>query len=324
MFKSIDFKEFCGVRTCKKPVKLHRFTVLIGPNNSGKTTLLSGLFLFPYAWTSLELPLLPYSKPLFLEKFLHRNIRSLVYRYSGNGQVSCVFQNKELRLEVYPNRIGDMWLKTDEGEKTIAQPRIDTLKRLFRDKKIMSYTILIPNSDFFREELEIALVDRWEDVEKTGAHIRLVRDLVSKVVEDKLTEVSLKRSELVVRKELPWDDVAHIELRHMGDGIKRFLTNALWLEAIKPKVVLWDDLEASAHPSLIKEVIEWLDSHNWQVVLSTHSIDVLHEIVLAEPKDSIVLALRKLPDDTLTYREYTLEELGRLFESGQDIRKLLL
>ena len=109
----------------------------------------------------------------------------------------------------------------------------------------------------------------------------------------------------------------------MGDGVERFLISSLWLETVKPQVVLWDDLEASAHPSLIREILTWLASHDWQVVFSTHSIDVLHELLMVEPHEAKILALRKLPDDTLTYREYTLENLEEMFESGQDIRKLV-
>ena len=73
----------------------------------------------------------------------------------------------------------------------------------------------------------------------------------------------------------------------------------------------------------MKEIIEWLSGYNWQVVVSTHSIDVLREVVLAEPEDTIVLALRKLSDDTLTYKEYTLDDLEKMLEAGLDVRKLV-
>lgn len=53
----------------------------------------------------------------------------------------------------------------------------------------------------------------------------------------------------------------------------------LLLEAVKPKIVLWDDFEVFAHPSLIETLLKWLTEEDWQVVLSTHSIDILYALL---------------------------------------------
>ena len=323
MLESVDLKEFCGVRRCEKPIRLHKFTVLIGPNNSAKTTTLIALFLLPYPKSHCfgkfyNLPIIETPKNSFLWKFLRKDAQSLIYRYSGSGEGFYVFNKSKIKIEALPS--GEFKVTSD------SQTDDSVVKSLgFEDvSTIARHTILIPNADTFREELEKRLVDRWEVVEKTGAHVRIIRNLVSRnVIEDKFTEISLRRNELVVRKELSKEDIAHIKLKDLGDGVKKFLISALWLETVKPNMVLWDDLESSAHPSLVKEIIEWLSGYNWQVVVSTHSIDVLREVVLAEPEDTIVLALRKLSDDTLTYKEYTLDDLEKMLEVGLDVRKLV-
>ncbi len=322
MLESVDLKEFCGVRRCEKPIRLHKFTVLIGPNNSAKTTTLIALFLLPYPkdycfGSFCALPIIGIPKSLFLQKFLHKDTQSLIYRYSGSSEGIYVFNKGKIKIEASSGgfKVTSDNQTDDSVVKSLGFEVVSTIAR---------YTILIPNADTFREELERGLVNHWEVVEKTRAHVRIIRNLVSRnVVEDKFTEISLRRNELVVRKELSGEDIAYIRLKDLGDGVKKFLTNALWLEAVKPSIVLWDDLESSAHPSLVKEIIEWLSGHAWQVVVSTHSIDVLREVVLTEPEDAIVLALRKLPDDTLTYKEYTLDDLEKMFEAGLDVRKLI-
>ncbi|MEA1893871.1 MAG: AAA family ATPase [Euryarchaeota archaeon] len=43
----IDIKEFRGIKICKEPIKLAKVNVLIGKNNSGKSSLLEALYLFP-------------------------------------------------------------------------------------------------------------------------------------------------------------------------------------------------------------------------------------------------------------------------------------
>ena len=290
-------KEFGGVRVCEKPIGLSRFTVLIGPNNSAKTTVLLALFLAPYPLTTYKghlchLPLIESTKHDFLREFLDKSEESLIYRYSGRGEINCVFKGKPLKLSLSK----DEWFKVASGQ---FEGEAVAKDLGFEDAlSLASYVLFIPNSDSFRRRLEEKLVRRWEDVEKTGAHVKLVRELISKVVDDRLTEVNIRRHSLVVRKELP-NDIAYIKLKDMGDGVERFLISSLWLETVKPQVVLWDDLEASAHPSLIREILTWLASHDWQVVFSTHSIDVLEAFANADIKDGKVI-LQGIPEEILT------------------------
>lgn len=329
MFESVVLKGFGGVRFCKSPIKLSKFTVLIGPNDSAKTTLLMALFMFPFPWAlvfaSAKLPILRLSKPDFIRDFLCRDFRALVYRYSGSGEVEVSLDGKLLRLEVSSvegfgplSSESVVFSASDEGVR-----RLGSFLGLDDVSALASYALFVPNSDGFRSALVKALVDCWEDVEKAGAHFRLVRDFVAEAVDDRFTEASVKRDRLVLRKELPSGEPYYVDLEHVGAGVKRFLTAALWLEAAKPRVVLWDDLEASAHPSLISCVIRWLVERDWQVIASTHSIDVLRELLYVGPDEAKVVALRKRGDDVLTHREYSLDELEKLFNSGQNARKLL-
>ena len=43
-----SIKEFRGIKELKEPIKLSKFNILIGKNNSGKTAILESLFLFPH------------------------------------------------------------------------------------------------------------------------------------------------------------------------------------------------------------------------------------------------------------------------------------
>ena len=44
----LELREFRGVRIVKEPLELSDFTVLVGRNNSGKTTVLDALYLLPH------------------------------------------------------------------------------------------------------------------------------------------------------------------------------------------------------------------------------------------------------------------------------------
>ena len=74
-------------------------------------------------------------------------------------------------------------------------------------------------------------------------------------------------------------------------------------------MILWDDIEVAAHPSLIQSILEWLASSKRQVIISTHSIDVLHTLTLARPKDCKVIVLRKSTDDIVNHKAFSLDEV---------------
>ncbi len=337
MFRSLDLREYGGIKKCEKPLELKKFTVLIGPNNSAKTTVLTALFQFLLPKPSSENPLLFTNKELFIGNYLNRTYRSLIYRYSGKAVIEVEIDEtgynvinddiEKLRIEIREPGTPILFYKKS-GSPTWTPWDGSEVSLLFKTRnlsKIASSTVLIPNSDLFMRELEEKIIKEWVSVEKTGVHANLVRDLVRKgIIGDRFTEVNIRFNNLVVRKELPKDDVAYINLSDLGDGLRKFLLTSLWLEALKPMTVLWDDLEASAHPSLISYIIKWLSSKNWQIVISTHSIDVLYELVQNKPEDAIVLSLRKTWDDILRYRTYTLDELEKMFDSGQDVRKILV
>jgi len=322
MFKQIEVEHFRGIKKCEKPIQLLKFNILIGPNNSGKSSILEGLFLFP-PFTGHHLKVLGVDKQAMLTK-LH-SPKAFAYRYVGNASIRYIIEGQRISIELYPHgglsRLMVNGEPVHEISKLSEALRGETSEHVINE--LINYSILIPNSDSFMNDLGKKEFHSWDLIEATGAHTAIVRDIISKVVEDRFTEVALKREELVLRKELPDGDVAYISMRDQGDGVERFILAALWLEAVKPKVVLWDDFEASANPSLVQASLNWLFSRDWQVVLSTHSADVLKEVVGLAPKDSQVLVLKKKADDTLVHTKYSVDELCELIDSGIDSRKLV-
>ena len=225
---------------------------------------------------------------------------------------------KEDHIEVFKDVNVGIAVATEEG---VFVPVIKKVN----EKNLMNFSFFIPNDTRLMRELctEIVKEKTWNYLMKSGANVRIVKELISKVVRDDFTEVHVgPNNKLEIRKVIG-DKVFFIDVADIGDGIERVLTYALSLEAVQPKIVLWDDIEASAHPGLVKVLLEWLASKNWQVILSTHSIDVLHALLDIELEDIQILALNKDEQDTLKYRIYSLDELEEMFKSGIDIRKIL-
>jgi len=179
--------------------------------------------------------------------------------------------------------------------------------------------VLIPNNTEFLRRVEEKLSSEWARVEKTESHIRVVEEVINPVVDERFTEVLRRDSSLYVRKEAGF----YINLRDLGDGIEKTLSIILFLELCSPKLVLWDDFEISAHPSLIESILRWLCGRDWQVVLATHSIDVLYELVEIKPEDCKIIQMKKTQDDILLHKSLTIEEVEDLLSANNDPRFLV-
>ena len=88
----------------------------------------------------------------------------------------------------------------------------------------------------------------------------------------------------------------------------------------KPKLLLWDDFGNSMHPALVQHAVRWLAGLDAQVAVSTHSIDVLYELVMGN-YDFSVLRLR-WDDEAVTAEQLSADEVDRYFEGGIDPRKV--
>jgi len=163
-------------------------------------------------------------------------------------------------------------------------------------------------------------VVRW--AEKEGHNVRVVKELVSKVVYDRFTEVVLYRNKLSLRNEVA-GKVMYVDVRSLGEGVKRLILAYYAVEYLNPRIVLWDDIEVAAHPGLARVLLEWLAKSGRQVVIATHSIDVLRTVVDLDLKDCRVVVLRKRESDVVEWRALELDEVEEYLDAGLDIRKLV-
>ena len=333
--KQISIRRFRGIREVKEPIRLRKFNVLLGRNNSGKTAILEALSLLPHP--RLEVPwLAPVICPRYklLTDVLHGEgpLSILIYKYAGEAEVFYDLCAKlgSLRVKVRITReLVDLFIK--KTHEYLALNEESTLRE-FRghgligpetsQEKLSNTVAFIPSSDIFIHRLIKGIYDEFDLVEEAGAHNRVIREVVNKCVNEKFTEVVPIKNELRLRKEYPDGVSFHVRLEDVGDGLERAISVLLWLDVLRPKLILWDDFEANMHPSLVREVLRWLSNRDWQVVLATHSIDVLHRLVEIWPRDAQVILLHKTADDVLCASYKSLEELDRALTACQDPRYL--
>jgi len=305
---------------------------------------LEALYLLAWPFQSaITIP--PYSTPpASVISRLHGGPSSFVYGYAGEATIEynlagditldhLVLSRSKIRIEVkrdgtstvlfkYTSRLAGI-NSSEYLDAARYQLLVKGLGCSF-DRNLVA--LYIPNSTEHYNELRgFVLKDevlRW--IEKNGFYRRIAEEYISKVVYDRFTEVLKRGDRLALRKEVAGGvGPLYIDVDSIGEGIKRFVLTYFAVEYLNPKIVLWDDIEVAAHPSLLEAVIMWLSESGRQVVVSTHSLDVLYALTLVKPKNAAVVVLRKTADDVVEWRKLSMDELEETLGKGVDVRRIV-
>jgi len=320
MFVSeLHLKEFRGIKDCEETLELSKFTVLVGRNNVGKSAILEALSLLPHPYMG---DIVYGNTKLSLVKNMLHSGKHIAYGYSGIARIEFSIKNRKWLIEI-PEGEAKLFIDNETVRWRVDVQKISDALGMQVEDDIRSHlqkmVVFLPNNTKYIEKMdELLQNENYKNfIMKQGAHVRVAK-AISECVSDNFTEVILDT--MKIRKELPNGNVFYIHLDDLGDGIKKAVRVMLLIEALKPKLILWDDFEVFAHPSLIKILLNWLAKGDWQVVISTHSIDVLYELLDVRPEDCSILLLDKTEDDVLRYDKLTLNDLEDLFLANQDPR----
>jgi len=326
--RELDIVEFRGIRRLASPLKLKSFNVLVGRNNTGKTSILEALYLLnhPSSADPLLESVFGQSVGSILSN-LHSGSDSLVYGYHGSAKLMYKLVNSStvgIKLN-YSGRV-DLKLKINKGSGNVIEDLNKYANFLTKNYKYrLLFATYIPNDSRAYDCIGKVLCSRsvWRYLVKHGLHRRVIEEIVVPSVYDKFTEVLVEEGSLKLRKEAEKDiGPLYIDVHDLGTGVERALLVALAISYAKPKLVLWDDIEVALHPTLTESLLEWLSRLNSQVVLSTHSIDVLYSLLKAYPSDAQVITLKKTVNDIVYHETLNLDELEELIEKNIDPRKL--
>jgi energy-coupling factor transporter ATP-binding protein EcfA2 len=257
----MDIKEFRGIEQCKTPLSLSNFTVLVGRNNSGKSSVLEALSLLPFPVNPLFYT--GETRVSFIEK-LHGGRTSLVYGYSGTALLTYTVGDKKWAIRISDNASASPTIEIGGVSSVNPVHQVADALNIPKENdfpsKIDNKVFFIPADSAFINSLFSKLnTEEYRNlVTKSGANVKVAKELVNNCVDDKYTEI-LFAPELSARKDRGADrSPLYVKVKDLGDGIEKVVLIALWLEALKPSLVLWDDFEGTAHPTLIKELLEWL------------------------------------------------------------------
>ncbi|MGC8970221.1 MAG: AAA family ATPase [Conexivisphaera sp.] len=327
MISGVELEKFRGIRSVGAPLEISKFTVLMGPNGAGKSSILEALCLLPPGGMFLDM-----NKGTFLGIRGHDSKRSLVYLGSDEARVITRTEGGEVEIAIYGAEhelsFGKGYMLSASGLFAHVKPDDSELAKVLGigPNEVSSYSLIFSGDTDWQMRLASSLASTstwWTRVEASGAHWRVVKELVDQgLIPERFTEVVPVGDELRLRKETS-SGPYYLRLNEVSTGLKSFLVAALAIEVANPKLILWDDFESNTHPSLLGHILGWLSSRPAQVVIATHSIDVLYELAMGKVQEFTVLRLKKSAEDVVSAEVLREDDLAESFEANIDPRKIV-
>jgi len=319
----LGLRNFKGV--VEGEAELDKLTILVGPNNSGKTTILEALFLapnplrqVPYVPTTAVQLLLEYHKTLS-----EKGYTFLLNKYIANNMVIKVDDLELLFTKINGSGIAvKVTYLSQSGETGILDLgylRPDGNVEVRSNVQIADNTLLLSTklAKFAHEYLQ----SRWIEISNMRAPALISREVSRFVSEEYVNVTAEPFTAGSMTFYVMLADGTRIRLSDLGAGVHLYVVNRLLYEHYRPDVVLWDDLETHFNPRLLTHVVEWfadLVEEGKQVIVSTHSLEVVEKII-AFVEDATVL-LTSLRDGKLKVRRVKPDELEEWAKAGIDPR----
>lgn len=314
----LTINEFRGIKSCKREIEFSNFSVLIGRNNSGKSTILEALSLLPSP--TLTNYLTHNKKIDYLKEVLHHH-NALKYLYAGNSILQYQLKNQgDIRFEIH-----EKGNKIDYSINRKSLSEVDYLNRFSHNEEVNrdilpQLVLFIPYITSILSDLESRMRHLKDLITKNGIHISLAKFL-NECVNDNYSEIVFL--EPISLRKIYENNKVYLQLRDLGAGAEKVIKIMAILEVLSPKLVLIDDFETGLHPTLIKLFLTWLKEKKWQKIISTHSIDVLYHLVDINPNDTTIIQLNKSNEDILSHEVLTLEQIEEILDANNDPRLLV-
>jgi ABC-type polar amino acid transport system ATPase subunit len=339
--KKLKLKNFRGVK--EGEVELGNMTVLIGANNSGKSTILEALFLLSNPLRSVPY-MKEYSKPreesvalplnaVSLIHELHKTLTSagyafLLYKYTAD-EAMIEMDNINLRFikmghEIYlsTNKQVHSYVTTPAGN-IPAFGRLgvsnDWVDPAFSDELLAEESLLV-SAELIKHAYWY-MHNNWANIMNLGITKEVAKD-ISRLVNENFVNITIEPflgGRLAVFGFL--EDGTRIRLGDFGAGAQIYITTRILYELTKPKLLLWDDVEAHMNPRMLVRLAEWfseLIESGVQVVTTTHSLEAAK--IIAEFIEDAKICTTTLKDGVLKTRKLSIDEVNSLLSAGIDVR----
>ncbi|MGL5755305.1 MAG: AAA family ATPase [Paraclostridium sp.] len=339
----INIKNFRGV----KDLELKDFlstNIIVGDNNSGKTSLLEAISLLENP-DSIKNMLLNASKrdsnnvskfELFLEMFpKNQNENRLIHidsiinecrnelKIEGNlsGIVDLNSNENYFDSKAFDGKVS---LKKDDEELINKEIYIQENKQLrFNGSYNIIKIVYVTPYDHFRENLLNTTIEEIKKGDKDRI-IRLLERFDENIIGFEVLPNSYMNTTSIY---IYHKKYKLMPLSSFGDGVKKVITLACALISARNGILLIDEIETAIYKDMIKEVFDWFvkscREYNVQLICTTHSLEVIDSMIEGIGGNLNDLACFRI--ETIDENAYTTRFSGSKLKDirtilGQDVR----
>ena len=335
MIRRLELRNFKGVE--RGGVELSPLTILVGPNNSGKTTILEALFLAPNPFRTVPYVREGKTEPVMaaeLIHLLHKTLESegyvfLLRNYTADeakiswDEISLTFVKQNERIAVKFSKYIEQAMQEgvwEIGYLPTRSSKIDFSEVKFRRDLLSEDALLFSPAILSRFGFEY-LRQNWTPIVNSGVCRRVARE-VSELVQEEYMDLTMEPFLGALSINVYLRDGRRIRLGDLGEGVQNYIVARILYESGNYKVLLWDDIEAHMNPTMLMAVAEWfsdLVEKGDQVILTTHSLEATR-VIASIAGDKCSICLTSLENGVLNSRKLSLAEVEKLIEAGVDIR----
>lgn len=353
MLDGIEIRNFKGIRNGEFK-SFGEINVFIGPNNSGKSTILDSIYLLNHFFSPHDILGNYIPRYLTAKKAGNTNFESLHWKYNQNVDSiikPVVSLDKEekigvgLEYNMLEWKFQDKFLVSDEIEDDEINREINTGGRRSYES-ITKYLSKSNNSVLsnYLNSLQGDLSNTYyihsgvfQVLEQVENQVwgGLYQDRSDKKVISKLNEIydtKVDQLSYVPRGEDPelqilFDDYA-AEPGSLGDGFRYAFALFAGIEAYSPNTILIEEPENHQHPSayegIANSIVEYSTDDSKQFFVATHSLDFLSYLAEESREKGIEMNIYHLGlnDGDLDVREIDNPDIEMLQDLGIDPRRL--
>lgn len=325
MITKLSIKNFRGIG--EGELELAPLTILLGGNNSGKSTILEALFLAPNPFRSVPY-VIGVASAVEVIHAMHKTLNSqgyafLLYNYTANqAEIECEVDGEDYVL-LFNKEDPDISVYTKSEEKRIHIGRMNMSTSSIsgnEPKTLIDNTLLI-SSKLVKSGYQY-LERNWASIINLGICKKVAED-VSGLVYDNYRDITIEPflgGKLAIYGFL--EDGRRIRLGDLGEGVQNYIIARILYELENPKVLLWDDIEAHLNPRMLLNIAGWffdiVEDDN-QVIITTHSLEAVRTIVGINEENAAIY-LTSLEKGALKTKKLTLKEIEEFSEAGIDVR----
>lgn len=307
MLRELKLRNFRGFADHRLP--LRDLTVIVEKNNAGKTTLVEALRLLsvvvsryknltyrrPPAWT--ELPIREYGVAPSLRN-LEINFQGIFHGYSDPpATIEGIFSNGYSVL-IFLNQTEEIYAVIRDPKGNAITSKSQATKA---DLPLVSIMPQVTPVQLQERILDRDYVQRAMSSSLASLHFRNQLNLLYKQFYSKFRQVventwpGVRVEKLYGQGDLPHSAIElHIrnegfvgEIGLMGHGLQMWLQTMWFLtRSARSTTVILDEPDVYMHPDLQRNVIRFLRNRFPQIILTTHSIEIMAEV---EPKNILIV-----------------------------------